>query len=64
MLDAAEAVRRQYVRFNFQLYIEMGDQRVKADNQEKRMQNLRQELDHLKSTSWQYDSIEKHIGQA
>lgn len=64
MLDASEDVRRLYGRFNFQLYIELGEQRVQSDNHEKRLLAMRKECEHLKATEWQYDPIEKHIGQA
>lgn len=64
MTDTSEAVRRLYDRFNFQLYIELGEQRMQVDNHEKRLQAMRKECDHLKDTEWQYDPIEKHIGQA
>lgn len=57
------SIRTQLVQFNFLLYIEMGKQKMQSDNHENRLQNLRKELSVLKSTEWQYDTIEKYIGQ-
>lgn len=56
--------RRQYIRFNFMMYIEVGEKKTQMENHLKRVQDLRKELTHIKETDWQYDSIEKHIGQS
>lgn len=42
----------------------MGEKRLQIESHEKRVVALRQKLDDLKSTDWQYDPIEKYIGQA
>lgn len=61
--DAAEAMRRKYNHYNLQLFVEMGEKRLQMESHEKRVVALRKELDVLKSTDWQYDPIEKYIGQ-
>lgn len=60
---AESSIRTQLVQSNFLLYIELGEQKLQSDNHEKRLQSLRKELSGLKSTEWQYDLIEKYIGQ-
>lgn len=62
--SAAEALRRKYNHYNLQLFVEMGEKRLQTEGHEKRVAALRKELDDLKSTEWQYDQIEKYIGQA
>lgn len=49
--------------FNFTVYVEASEKRVQQENHLNRLQKLRKELNHIKETDWQYDPIEKYIGQ-
>lgn len=46
------------------MYIEVAEQKQQMENHLTRIQDIRKELTHIKETDWQFDSIEKHIGQA
>lgn len=46
------------------LCVEMGEKRTQKENHINRLQNLRKELNYIKTTDWQYEPIEKYIGQA
>ena len=46
------------------MFIELHADKLQQDNHEKRLLNLRKELVNIKKTDWQYDPIEKYIGQA
>lgn len=63
-VETAETIRRQYARCNFLLFTALGEQKLQAENHEKRLANMRKELAYLKSTEWKYDPIEKYIGQS
>lgn len=52
------------VRVKFYLYVEMCESNLQLENHMKRISNIRKELVHIKNTDWQYDPIEKYIGQA
>lgn len=45
-------------------FVGTGDEGVRKEIHEKRLENLRKELVGLKNTEWQYDPISKHIGQS
>lgn len=59
-MDFTESVRRKCF---LQLYVEMGEKLVANESHEKRMQALRSLTDHIKTTEWQYEPVEKYIGQ-
>lgn len=50
------------VRVKFYLYVEMCENNLQLENHVKRLQNLRKELNHIKETDWQYESMDKFFG--
>ena len=50
-------------RFHFHQELDRAHQLSKKEEHNKRIKNLRKELDHLSSTEWQYTPIDKLIGQ-
>lgn len=63
-LESTDTTRKQHTRLNFIHYVETGEQKIQAENHESRLANLRKELINLKETDWQYEPIEKYIGQS
>lgn len=55
--------KRIFNHFNFTVYVEASEKRVQQENHLNRLQKLRKELNHIKETDWQYEPIEKYIGQ-
>ena len=51
------------VRVKFYLYVEMCENSLQLENHLKRLQNLRKETQHIKTTDWMYDPVDKYIGQ-
>ncbi|XP_055626782.1 uncharacterized protein LOC129768871 [Toxorhynchites rutilus septentrionalis] len=51
------------VRVKFYLYVEMCENNLQLENHVKRLQNLRKEINYIKDTDWQYEPIEKILGQ-
>lgn len=62
--SVAEAAERLNARFNFIYYIERSEDKLQNEGHEKRLQSLRKVLTDIKDTEWQYDPIEKYIGQS
>ncbi|XP_055703321.1 uncharacterized protein LOC129801909 [Phlebotomus papatasi] len=62
--DLDSSRRQAYARVKFLLYVEIGEDSLQLENHMKRLQNLRKELSYIKKTEWQYDPIDKLIGQA
>lgn len=50
--------------FNFVVFMEKCEKRVNEELQTARMIELRKSLNYIKETEWQYEPIEKLIGQA
>lgn len=50
--------------FNFVVFMEKCEKKVSEELQAARMIELRKSLNFIKETEWQYEPIEKHIGQA
>lgn len=44
--------------------MEKSAKRVQQENHSNRLQQLRKELNYIKETDWQYDPIEKYLGQS
>lgn len=56
--------KRIFNLFNSTAHVEASEcKRVQQENHLNRMQKLRKELNHIKETDWQYEPIEKYIGQ-
>lgn len=55
--------KRVFSHLNFTVYVEASEKRVQQENHLQRLQKLRKELSHIKETDWQYEPIEKYIGQ-
>ncbi|XP_053684702.1 uncharacterized protein LOC128734497 [Sabethes cyaneus] len=51
------------VRVKFYLYAEMCENNLQLENHVKRLQNLRKELNYIKETDWQYETMDKFFGQ-
>lgn len=47
----------------FYIYVDMCENNLQLENHAKRLQNLRKELNFIKETDWQFNSIEKLLGQ-
>uniref|UniRef100_A0A1B0D5V9 Uncharacterized protein n=1 Tax=Phlebotomus papatasi TaxID=29031 RepID=A0A1B0D5V9_PHLPP len=62
--DLDSSRRQAYARVKFLLYVEIGEDSLQLENHMKRLHNLRKELFYIKKTEWQYDPIDKLIGQA
>ncbi|GAB0100974.1 uncharacterized protein DMENIID0001_170900 [Sergentomyia squamirostris] len=64
-IQELDSSRRQaYARVKFLLYVEIGEDSLQLENHMKRLQNLRKELYYIKKTDWQYEPIDKLIGQS
>lgn len=55
---------KEYVRLKFALYTEVGENTLQIENHVKRMQALRKEINYVNNTDWNYEPIEKLIGQS
>ncbi|XP_059613074.1 uncharacterized protein LOC132259452 [Phlebotomus argentipes] len=62
--DSDSSRRQAYARVKFLLYVEIGEDSLQLENHMKRLHNLRKELYYIKKTDWQYEPIDKLIGQS
>lgn len=51
------------VGVTFYIFVDLCENNLKLENHANRLQSLRKELNYVKETDWQYDSIEKILGQ-
>uniref|UniRef100_A0A182MPM2 BHLH domain-containing protein n=1 Tax=Anopheles culicifacies TaxID=139723 RepID=A0A182MPM2_9DIPT len=47
----------------FYIFVDMCENNLQLENHANRLQSLRNQLNYVKDTDWQYDSIEKILGQ-